>query len=382
VFEVAALDALVRTLLADGHRVVGPTVRDGVVVTDELATADDLPVGWGDEQAPGRYRLRRRDDGARFGWAVGPHSPRREVSPASVALVTIRHRTDPDGHRSFDAEPVDPTPDRPTAFFGVRPCEAAAMAVHDRVLVGGAHPDPVQTARNEGRVVVAVDCGSPAATCFCPSMGTGPALPEDRAEPAGVDLRLCELDPDGADGGGHRFVAWAGTDAGRRLLDATDHRPATEADLAAAAAVVADAEARIERRMPTDDLPRRLADAVEHPRWDDVAERCLSCTNCTLVCPTCFCSTVTDDVDLSGEVTTRTRTWDSCFTLDHSYLHGGSVHASVRSRYRQWLTHKLSTWWDQFGESGCVGCGRCITWCPAGIDLVEEARALVGEHAP
>ena len=111
---------------------------------------------------------------------------------------------------------------------------------------------------------------------------------------------------------------------------------------------------------------------LEHPRWDDVAERCLTCGNCTMVCPTCFCTTVEDHSDLAGRRAERKRRWDSCFTMDFSYIHGGSVRDQARSRYRQWMTHKLASWIDQFGTSGCVGCGRCITWCPVGIDITEE----------
>ncbi len=122
---------------------------------------------------------------------------------------------------------------------------------------------------------------------------------------------------------------------------------------------------------------------LDHPRWDDVANRCLSCTNCTLVCPTCFCSAVEDVNSLDGEHAERVQRWDSCFTLGHSTLHGaGSVRGDTRSRYRQWLTHKLSTWWDQFEVSGCVGCGRCIAWCPVGIDLTQEVAAIAQENKP
>jgi ferredoxin len=100
-----------------------------------------------------------------------------------------------------------------------------------------------------------------------------------------------------------------------------------------------------------------------------------------MVCPTCFCHSVHDVTDLQGSRVERRLRWDSCFSLDHSYLHGGSIRAGTPDRYRQWLTHKLSTWWGQFGESGCVGCGRCTTWCPVGIDFVAEARALAAEGA-
>lgn len=369
VFGLDGLDRLVAALWERGYRVMGPTVRDAAIVLDDLPTAGDLPIGCGDEQAPGHYRLRSRGDEARFGFAVGPNGPRRELSPPTVSLVTIRRTAD-----GFDAHAVDPTPPSPLAFIGVRGCELAAMGVHDRVMIGGAHPDPVQSALGAGRFVVAVDCGDPASTCFCTSMGTGPTAGGEATSRADdiADLRLCEL----IDAERHEFLCHIGTAAGADLVATIPHRAAGGGDRDAATAVRDRAVERIERHLDTAGLAERLSAVPDHPRWDDVADRCLSCTNCTLVCPTCFCSSIADIGDLAGVDTTRTRTWDSCFSLDHSYLHGGSVHATTRSRYRQWLTHKLSTWWDQFGESGCVGCGRCLTWCPAGIDLVAEATAL------
>jgi Fe-S oxidoreductase len=101
-----------------------------------------------------------------------------------------------------------------------------------------------------------------------------------------------------------------------------------------------------------------------------------------MVCPTCFCTTVEDVSDVTGDHAERWRRWDSCFTLGFSYIHGGSIRNSGKARYRQWMTHKLASWIDQFGTSGCVGCGRCITWCPVGIDITEEARAIRdgGQH--
>jgi len=232
--------------------------------------------------------------------------------------------------------------------------------------------DPRYGGRRRDAFVVVAECGAPAATCFCPSMGTGPGAA------AGYDIALTELD----DGEGHRFVARAGTGRGSEVLAGLSQRAAGPGDQAARRAVLERAEATIGRRLDTDGAAAVLARNPEHPRWEEVARRCLACGNCTLVCPTCFCSDVVDTTDLSATVT-RTRTWASCFDLDHSYVHGGPVRTSVSSRYRQWLTHKLSTWWDQFGTSGCVGCGRCIAWCPVGIDLTEEVAAIAaGEGAP
>jgi sulfhydrogenase subunit beta (sulfur reductase) len=220
--------------------------------------------------------------------------------------------------------------------------------------------------RREKTFIVAVNCSKVGATCFCVSMNTGPKVK------TGFDIALTEI----MDDGGHRFLVEAGSEAGRAMLAGLPQRPATENDLAAADAVTARTAASMGRQMPAGEVRELLMRNLEHPRWTDVAERCLSCANCTMVCPTCFCTSVEDASDLTGEETSRSRRWDSCFTMDFSYIHGGSVRPSTKSRYRQWLTHKLSTWHDQFGSSGCVGCGRCITWCPAAIDITEEVRAI------
>jgi ferredoxin len=176
--------------------------------------------------------------------------------------------------------------------------------------------------------------------------------------------------------GPHRLVAEAGSERGAAVLAELPRRDATAADVGAAATAVAGAAEKMGRSVDTDDLPGLLSRNLEHARWDDVADRCLTCGNCTMVCPTCFCSGVEDHTDLTGEHAERVRVWDSCFGIDHSYMHGGAIRPSGRSRYRQWLTHKFGTWHDQFGSSGCIGCGRCIAWCPVGIDVTEELAAL------
>jgi ferredoxin len=265
-----------------------------------------------------------------------------------------------------EEEPLDETP---LAFIGVRACELNAIAIQDRVFTGGKFVDRDYAARRRGIFVVAVNCGEPAATCFCVSMDAGPRVEQ------GFDLALTEVLE-----GEHRFLVEAGSPAGAEVLAELASRPAGEGDLAAATAVVDSAAARMGRAIEHPDIRDLLVDGLEHPRWAEVAERCLTCGNCTMVCPTCFCSSVEDTSDLTGTETARTRVWDTCFSLDYSYIHGGSVRNSARSRYRQWLTHKLGTWHDQFDTSGCVGCGRCITWCPVGIDITEEVAALRAEE--
>jgi len=355
-----ALDALFAALRSRGYRVIGPTVRDGAVVYDDIDSLHDLPEGWGDEQDGGHYRLRRRDDSALFGYAVGPTSWKRFLFPPRSRLWTA---TRADGEEGFV---VTPEPDDGTrfAFVGVRSCELHAIAIQDRVFLGDAHPDAIYAARRADAFFVAVHCSSPSGTCFCVSMDTGP-----RAT-TGFDLALTEL----VDGGHHRFVIEVGTERGGELVAAMSTVEATAGDVADALAVTDHAAAHMGRSMETEGIESFIDRNLEHPRWDDVASRCLSCANCTLACPTCFCHDVEDVTDVTGDHAERWRRWDSCFTVDFSYLHGGSVRPSVRSRYRQWLTHKLGTWPEQFGTSGCVGCGRCITWCPVGIDLTEELR--------
>ena len=366
VLDRDGLSALVQLLGARGHTVIGPTVRDGAVVLDEIASADDLPFGWGTEVEAGRYRLVPRADGAVFAPTAGPQSWKTFLHPQREKLWSA-DRT-PDGRLSVTEE----NPGQPSyAFLGVRPCDLRAIAIQDRVLAGGRYRDRGYEERRTGAFLVAAECTEPGATCFCVSMGGGPAAD------AGFDLALTEV----LDETGHRFLVRAGSEAGQDVLAHVSHQPADPATEHAARAAVDSARDRMGRAMPPVDLRTLMGQSLEADRWDDVAARCLACGNCTMVCPTCFCTTTEEVTDLTGDHAERWLRWDSCFDVDFSYLHGGPVRSSARSRYRQWLTHKLSTWYEQFGSSGCVGCGRCVTWCPVGIDITEEATALHDELA-
>jgi sulfhydrogenase subunit beta (sulfur reductase) len=352
---------LIEALSRKGYEVIGPTIRDGAIVYDRIESARELPAGWTDDQEPGRYRLKQRADQALFGYAVGPHSWKKYLHPADLRLWSAERRG---GTFRILNNEMRSAPRY--AFLGIRACDLAAISVQDRVLVGDKYQDPIYQARREGIFVVAVQCTQSAATCFCASMGTGPRTN------AGFDLALTELTGQRD----HRFVVESGSERGLEVLAELETALASEEEIRQAASAVNVAASQQTRSIDTTEIKELLYQNFDHPRWDNVANRCLTCANCTMVCPTCFCTTVEDVSDVSGDHAERWRRWDSCFTLGFSYIHGGNVRASAKARYRQWMTHKLASWIDQFGSSGCVGCGRCITWCPVGIDITEEIRAI------
>ncbi len=360
VIGLEGLQQLLDALRERGYRTLGPTLRDGAIAYEDIESVEALPRGWTDEQSAGAYRLRRSDTDTVFGFAVGPQSWKRHLFPAHQVLW--RARVD-GGTVQLDREPHS---EAPLALIGVRACELHALAIQDRVWLGGAAPDPEYRARRADAFIVAVNCSHAGGTCFCVSMRTGPQVT------TGYDLALTEL---GA-AGGPTFLVTCATEAGAAVLETVTHRAARNEEIVAAQAVVAHTAATMGRAMPETDLVTLLLGNPEHPRWNALADRCLACGNCTMVCPTCFCTNLQDTSDLGGQQVTRTRRWDSCFSVDFAYVHGGSVRPGIRARYRQWMTHKLATWQQQFGTSGCVGCGRCISWCPVGIDITEEVAAL------
>lgn len=360
-FDAAALQRLVEVLIERGYRVVGPTLRDNAIVLAELESAADLPHGWGVDVGPGHYRVRRRDDNAAFGHSAGPQSWKQFLHPPRQRLWA--------GNRDGSSDEND-DPDPRYAFLGVRGCDLAAIATLDRVLGRSDYPDNSYVRRRRQVFVVAVNCTEPGGLCFCASMGTGPAVGP------GYDLALTErLLADGPS-----YLVDIGSEEGADVLTAVPHRLADRVEIDCAREDVEATSHRMGRQMPDTDLRELLIRSRESPQWDEVASRCLTCGNCTMVCPTCFCTTTEDVSDLTGEHAERWRHWSSCFEFDFTYIHGvGSVRQSGASRYRHWLTHKLGTWHDQFGMSGCVGCGRCIAWCPTGIDITAEMNKMADD---
>jgi sulfhydrogenase subunit beta (sulfur reductase) len=359
VLERADFQCLFDILHRHDYEVIGPTVRDEAIVYDAIHTVEDLPIGWTDEQEGGTYRLHRRGDPALFGYTVGPHSWKQFLLPP---LLRLWQATQTDGRIEIEQEvKVTPT----YAFLGVRACDLWAIHIQDQIFMEGSYQDSDYAERRTRALIIAVNCGQAGNTCFCASMGTGPEAT------VGFDLALTEVLSEDR----HYFVVEAGSDQGKDILSELPHRAATPAEIEARASVIVEA-AVMGRSLDAEGLKELLYRNLEHPRWDAVADRCLTCGNCTLVCPTCFCTTIDDVTDLTGTRAERWRKTNTCFSVEFSYVHGGSIRASSKSRFRQWMTHKLATWVDQFGMYGCVGCGRCITWCPVGIDITEEARAI------
>ena len=355
------LQSLITLLNSDGYHVVGPTIDQEAIVYDEITSVDQLPRGWTDRQEAAKYRLQRRDDDALFGFVVGPHSWKKYLFPP-LTTVASAQKTE-SGWQMQTPEP-DTTK---YAFLGVRACELAAIAIQDRVFTGGPYVDPIYHARRSNAFIIAVNCAQSASTCFCTSMNTGPKCS------SGFDLALTELD----DG----FEVESGSDAGIAMLDRLTTQLLTVDHTKRAAAARQQAVDQQTKQLNTDGIRDLLLGNLDHPRWKDVGDICLGCTNCTMVCPTCFCSSVEEVSDLANENVERQRHWDSCFNLSFSSMSHGTTRNTIASRYRQWLTHKLGSWEDQFGTSGCVGWGRCITWCPVGIDLTEEVAAIRGDAA-
>lgn len=350
---------LISALRAGDYRCVAPKVCNGTIAYEDLQLKDQLPTGISIHQKPGSYRVEITDSPRNFDWANGAQALKPFVFKSRQTLWTVNQNAE--GKITF-TESIATA--KPVAIIGVRSCDLAALSLQDKHFLNSACVDPHYQVQRTSLFLVAVNCTHPSDTCFCASTGDGPAAQE------GFDLLLDELD----DG----FVIRSGTEAGQKILQELPVHSVTTGQKAAISIQNQRATECQTRRLPSHNLEQVLFDNLDHPHWKIVAERCLSCGNCTSVCPTCFCYREQDTGTLDLTRSEHTREWDSCFTQGHSYIHGLTVRADTHLRYRQWLTHKLGSWHSQYGRSGCVGCGRCISWCPVGIDLTEEIAAVVG----
>jgi sulfhydrogenase subunit beta (sulfur reductase) len=358
------LQNLILALQHSGYSCIGPQVRDNAIVYDVLEHADQLPWGIRDHQAPGEYRLEKISEQEAFSFANGPQAIKPILfKPRETIWKVIRNT---EGKLIF--QPENPT-EKSIAIIGARSCDLVAMAIQDKVFLEKKHVDNRYRDRRENLFIVAINCTYSSNNCFCVSAGTGPCVKNL------YDLLMTEL-PNG-------FVVKTSSEKGDKIVAQLTLTRSQQEQNQLAEERVEKAAAMQTKRIPLDNtrgLRDLLFSNLDHPRWEEVAERCLSCGNCTSVCPTCFCHSEVEVPSLDGSQSEHQREWDSCFTAGHSYVNGiGVIRDDTRKRYRQWLTHKVGSWFDQFDTSGCVGCGRCITWCPVGIDITEELSAISGE---
>lgn len=357
------LQEIINNLTASGYKTIAPTINENTILYEEITKISDLPIGFVDEQNGGHYRLTKQSLPTYFAYTVGANSWKKYLHPPKVKLWQIKRNSK---KMEFTKEEKK---QQKLAFIGVRGCELAAISIQDRVFLKDKFVDPIYSENRQDLFIIAVNCSRSVKTCFCTSMETGPKVKEN------YDLALTEI----INSKEHVFLVDIGTEKGLEIIQNIPYKVASKAYKETAENIVNATAQSVEKKLDTKNIKDLLYQSYESPSWDEVANRCLTCSNCTMVCPTCFCTNVQDTTDLTGEIAERSRVWDSCFTSDFSYIHGGSVRVSAKSKYRQWLVHKLGAWFDQFGTSGCVGCGRCITWCPVGIDITEQVKTLQQE---
>ncbi len=360
ILELNDFENLITLLKDKGYTTVGPTVQNETIIYSEISGTNNLPIGYTDEQTPAKYRLRKMENETFFHFIVGPQSWKKFLYPPFQKIFTAYYNKNKLEIHQDEAD------DQKYAFIGVRACEISSIEILDRVFIGGEFQNNRYKNIRKNSIIIGINCSKAESNCFCTSMHTGPEINR------GYDVALTEVLTDSQ----HYFIAKPGSPKGEEILNELNLKDATEEQIDKADEIIQNTKSQINKFLDTQNLKEILLKNIESPVWDEISKRCLACGNCTMVCPTCFCMTIEDYTDLTKSKAERIQKWDSCFTLEYSYIHGGSVRVSTASRYRQWLTHKLASWHEQFGTSGCVGCGRCITWCPVGIDITEEANKI------
>lgn len=331
------------------------------MIYEEISSLDDLPLGWSDEQSPGKYTLKKQNHAFYFHYNCSPHSWKRFVFPPKQKILTATKLNE----NSFEITP-EKNIQKKIAFLGMKPCELSALHTLDGVLLKSAFKDTPYELRRQNILTIVTNCSKASSTCFCTSMQTGPIAK------SGFDLSITEI----ITAPKPSFLMTVGSPLGHDVIKDLKLPEATKEQIDFIEIQGIETSRQISKTLDTSQIKDVFYKKRTSPVWEKVGNACLSCANCTMVCPTCFCTTIEDTSDLAHNHAERWKNWDSCFNLDFTYMSGGSTRVSTSSRYRHWITHKLASWEDQFNQSGCVGCGRCITWCPVQIDITEVAKDL------
>ena len=340
VLEKDRLEHLVTGLL-DDYQIFGPVARRSDVSFQEVSSAEMLKLDYTTTTLPPKKFFHRREDLVEYEAGGGFKVPELDL-------------------------------ERPILLLGVHACDLNAILRQDR-LFSSEYVDPYYLRRRESSAIVALTCTDVGENCFCASLGTGPTIEE------GYDLLLTDL--------GGSYLVEVGTDRGREMIQGLALRDASGADLAEKERRVKEVLAKFKKSIRMEGLAELASNSPDHEVWTLIGEKgglagcfpCLSCGNCSMVCPTCYCYEVADIPDLSFEAGVRSRELDSCQVLEYAAVAlGGNFRSDRKSRVRHWMMCKFGAAGGQINSS-CVGCGRCIRSCPAHIDLTEVAKSLRGE---
>jgi len=335
-----------------GYRVIGPKVINGVIRLTELIDYSEFPRDVEDIQVPGSYRLVK----GKF-FRHGPDSPKKYLFPPKLLLFKV--------YNDWRIE-VPEIEEEPIALFGIKPCDLSAIEAMDRVQ--GELGDPYYNTVRKNLLIIVENCVEPGDTCFCTTMGTGPVAK------SGFDIAFTRVE--------NYVVFEVDSELGTELLEGLNLKPLDPETRSKYVEIVREASSKAKADFAIEGLPEELELSLDSPVYKEITEKCLGCANCNMVCPTCFCFDVVDVPNLDG-IAERVRVWDGCFSYNYAIVAGGHFRPDLWARYRHWLLHKFSYWLKQFGRFGCVGCGRCITWCPVGIDVRESIVKIlswVREH--
>ena len=255
--------------------------------------------------------------------------------------------------------------DKKCVLFGLHSCDIHALKILDLVFAGK-YWDSYYFTRRNNTSIIGIDC-TPDDLCFCHSLGTD--FVED-----GFDLFLSEIDGS--------YLVRVGTSLGDDMMRAAKSlfKDVEKRDREEYKMRSNEKRKLFKTYLELGDLPEIMDLEYESEVWKEIGEKCLSCGSCSMVCPTCYCYDVFDELNLDGQSGERKRRWDSCLFKDYALVAGGLNFREERSaRVKNRYFHKQRGFVAQYGRPSCVGCGRCIQACPAKIDIVEVINKIRGE---